>query len=547
MRFFFQFQNKKTFCCWALVILFWFANLAYRPTLWTVIGALGVMATLFGLFVLLIGKWRTSVWLLTIAGVGLWLLNTSKRVFWKDRLKFEDLTIFTDPTNFETVFHYPLECALAGVLAVGLILLCIKSFTADRSRLTMTRRLAVSIIALVTGVASAFVALQNGQQQWMTNINKGSNVIANLLMSSSIQYTSPAAMMASDEPFPAVTPVNNEKKPLSDIVLILQESTMDPRRFKGVAPQSLPNLEMFDSPYATQQGALRVHTFGGSTWRSEFTALTGLSTDDFGVLAGSVFYSAVFHIQDTLWSRLKKAGYKIIIVTPFTEGSYNSGKAYRYMGADEIIHVAELGWPGSTRKNVWDIPTAKLLEMVRTVMDREHDAPIAVYALTMNEHGPYPNRKDHTLKANDKNVDNDALGRLAEYVDRLEKASAATIEFDRWIQERNRPTVMVRFGDHQPALGWKGGYHTSMNRPDYITDYTLVDNQVQGKEKAFPLTDIVFLPSMILERVGVPMGRFYETASTMKLICHGLYQDCANKQILKAYQNEIYVNQRIAE
>ena len=106
---------------------------------------------------------------------------------------------------------------------------------------------------------------------------------------------------------------------------------------------------------------------------------------------------------------------------------------------------------------------------------------------------------------------------------------------------------MVRFGDHQPAIRWKNGYHTDMLRPDYITDYTLVDNQVTDKEAALPLTDIVFLPSLILERIGVPMGRFYETTAAMKSLCQGLYQDCADKRLLKAYQNEIYVNQRIAE
>ena len=140
-----------------------------------------------------------------------------------------------------------------------------------------------------------------------------------------------------------------------------------------------------------------------------------------------------------------------------------------------------------------------------------------------------------------------SAGRLAEYVDRLEMASAATVDFDRWIKERSRPTVMVRFGDHQPALRWKAGYQTNKARPDYITDYTLVDNQVQDKEEALPLTDIVFLPSMILERVGVPMGHFYETTDAMKSLCQGLYQDCTDKRLLKAYQNEIYVNQRIAE
>ena len=543
----FPIRNKKAFILWTLVTLFWIANLAYRPSLWTVVGALGVMLAIYGLFLFISGKTKASFLWLTILGVGLWLLNAGKRVFWKDRLKFEDLMVFTDPSNFETVFHYPMQAAMAAALVIALMLLVIKAFFGDKTKLSYKCRILIASMAIAVGSGGAYVALENGQQKWMTNIGKGSNVIANLLMSSKIQYMSPAACMASNETFPPVLTATNLDKPVSDIVLLLQESTMYPRRFKGVDVQSLPKLAMFESPWATQQGALRVHTYGGGTWRSEFSALTGLSTDDFGVLAGSVFYSAVFHVQDTLWSRLKKAGYKIIIVTPFTEGSYNSGKAYRHMGADEIIHVAELGWPGSPRKNVWNIPTANILEMVRTVLEREHNGPIAVYALTMNEHGPYPNKKDHTLKANDSKVDNGQLASLAEYIDRLEKASAATVEFDRWVRERNRPTVMVRFGDHQPALRWKAGYHTHMARPDYITDYTLVDNQVQGKEKALPLTDIVFLPSMILERVGVPMGRFYESASTMKSLCQGLYQDCANKQILKAYQNEIYVNQRIAE
>ena len=542
----FPIRNKKAFVLWTLVALFWIANLAYRPSLWTVVGAIGVMMAIYGLFLLISGKTKASLLWLTILGVGLWLLNAGKRVFWKDRLKFEDLMVFTDPSNFETVFHYPMQAAMATGLVFALIFLVIKTFIGDRTKLSLEHRFLISGLTLAFGILSAYVALDNGQQKWMTNIGKGSNVIANLLMSSKIQYVSPAAIMANDEKFPAVASINNAGKPLSDIVLVLQESTMDPRRFKGVDAQSLPKLAMFESPWATQQGALRVHTYGGGTWRSEFSALTGLSSDDFGVLAGSVFYSAVFHVQDTMWSRLKKAGYKIIIVTPFAEGSYNSGKAYRYMGADEIIHVSDLGWAGSNRKNVWDIPTTNILEMVRSVMDREHNGPIAVYAITMNEHGPYPSKKNHTLRSNQK-IDTDRLGSLAEYVDRLEKASESVVEFDRWISERVRPTVMVRFGDHQPALSWKAGYNTTMTRPEYITDYTLVDNQTKEKESTNPLTDIVFLPSMILERVGVPMGHFYQTQATMSRLSDGLYADCQDKRLLHAYQNEIYVNQKIAE
>lgn len=542
----FAIKNKKAVILWTLVIVFWIANLVYRPSLWTVIGALGVMAAIYGALLLLSGKIKASLLWLTIIGAALWLLNAGKRVFWKDRIKFEDLTVFTDPTNFETVLHYPTEATLAAVVVIVLIALAIKVFFSDASKLALRWRLVIGFTCMAVGAGSAYVSLVNGQQKWMTNIGKGSNVIANLLMSSKIQYASPASRMASSEKFPGIITIDQADKPLSDVVLLLQESTVDPKRFKGVDPESLPKLDMFDSPWATQHGALRVHTYGGGTWRSEFSALTGLSSSDFGILAGSVFYSAVFHVQDSLWSRLKAAGYKVIIVTPFAEGSYNSGKAYRHMGADEIIHVSDLGWPGSNRKNVWDIPTAKILEMVRTVMDREHNGPIAVYAITMNEHGPYPSKKDHALRSNQK-VESNRLGSLAEYVDRLEKASESVVEFDRWISERARPTVMVRFGDHQPALGWKAGFHTTMTRPEYITDYTLVDNQTKVKESAYPLIDIVFLPSMILERIGVSMGHFYQTQATMSRLSQGLYEDCQDKRLLRAYQNEIYVNQKIAE
>lgn len=245
---------------------FWLANLAYRPTVWTVLGTVSVLCSGFGCFFLLTGKWKTSLGWLTLIGLGLWLLNSGKHIFWKDFLKFEDLTIFADPANFETLLHYPLESALAGFLVCVLLFLCKKTFGVDSSCARKGRRLFVSLFSIALGVAGACVAFQNGQQQWMVNIVKGSNVVANLLMSSRIHYVSPAANLASKEHFPTVITTNGDRKEKSDIVLILQESTFNPRRLKGVDPRTLPKLEVFDSPWSTESGALRVHTYGGGTW-----------------------------------------------------------------------------------------------------------------------------------------------------------------------------------------------------------------------------------------------------------------------------------------
>ena len=101
------------------------------------------------------------------------------------------------------------------------------------------------------------------------------------------------------------------------------------------------------------------------------------------------------------------------------------------------------------------------------------------------------------------------------------------------------------FGSETINHPWDG--RTTQARPEYITDYTLVDNQVKGRESSFPLTDIVFLPSLILQHAGVPLGPFYETTAMMRDLCQGRYQDCPDSRLLKAYQNEIYVNQAIAK
>ena len=268
-------QKKEAFC-WLFVLAFWLAILSYRPMIWTVLGAISVLCSGFGLFFLLTGKWRVSLWWLTLVGLGLWLLNAGKRIFWKDFLKFEDLTIFSDPANLETLLHYPLESLLAGLVVCILLYLCKKIFCADSSCIRKGQRFFISFLLIAFGVTGACVAFQNGQQQWMVHIVKGSNVVANLLMSSRVHYTSPAVSLTSPEQFPVVHSTNHNHKEKSDIVLILQESTFNPRRLKGVNPRSFPTLEMFNSPWATEHGALRVHTYGGALGVVNSRCLRGL-------------------------------------------------------------------------------------------------------------------------------------------------------------------------------------------------------------------------------------------------------------------------------
>ena len=532
-----------------LLLVIWIAVLAYRPALWTVIGALGVSATVIGLIFFISGKKLFTFVTASVLLILLWLINNIKRAFWKERLFFDDFAVLTDPSNFGTVFHYPLPAILTFAVVILAVWCMVRAFRKETGKCSWMMRTAIGVPLILLGVWVSVFSVEKGQLAWMQTLSKGSNIIANVLMSAQVEYKSPALRMASNEEFPSVPKVEPTTGPLPDIVLLLQESTMDPRMFKGLDYSTLPTLEMFRSPYATEQGPLRVHTYGGGTWRSEFSALTGLSSDDFTPLAGSVFYSAVFHVQDSLFRRLKAAGYTVVVVSPFVEGAYNSGTAYRTLGADEVFHPSDFGYPCDPRKNLWKIRTADIIELVKKAMAK-YDGPVAVYALTMQEHGPYPGSEVKNPKLKSLagfGAKNEELPNLESYVQRIEDASGPVVEFDRWVQERDKPTVMVRFGDHQPAMKWNAGYVSTESQPDYLANFALVDNRSKEHKINTSMTDIVFLPGMILERLPLEMGRFFETNTQMRNLCGGHYIDCQNKALLKAYQHEIFVNQRIAE
>ncbi|RFY41486.1 LTA synthase family protein, partial [Salmonella enterica subsp. enterica serovar Enteritidis] len=147
-----------------------------------------------------------------------------------------------------------------------------------------------------------------------------------------------------------------EVKP--DIVVLLQESTVNPSIYQFDKNVDLPDLFMFKKDEGVSaQSPLRVQTFGGGTWLSEFSVLTGLNTDDFGARKNSVFYFVVDKLNESLFRQLKAQGYYTVLLTPFNRNAYHAGYAYEKLGVDEIIQPQELGYPGSLEENLWTIPT----------------------------------------------------------------------------------------------------------------------------------------------------------------------------------------------
>jgi hypothetical protein len=78
----------------------------------------------------------------------------------------------------------------------------------------------------------------------------------------------------AEDPLPLMPAVAARSHDYPDIIVIQHESIFDPRVF-GLPVE--PIVEAFLSPKNGRHGALNVDIFGGGSWQSEFSLLTGLS------------------------------------------------------------------------------------------------------------------------------------------------------------------------------------------------------------------------------------------------------------------------------
>lgn len=474
-------------------------------------------------------------------------LNQLKVHYYKDQLLFPDIFMMADPSNAGTLLHYP----SAGVAVVAMLALLILTLVVSWRVAPRRAGLAAPLVAVGIMLGSAALlshSVLRNQHDWSTKLPGGTGVLSNLAMSG-IQtiYDSPTFPEEPAQEFITRAAALNKAQPTPngvrpDIVLLLQESTVDPRLYKVPTPGVLPHLAMFDQDSKVKAHSLmRVQTFGGGTWLSEFAALTGLRSDDFGAMKNAVFYSVIDHVNDSLFKQMKDNGYYTVVLTPFNKSAYNAGHAYSMMGVDKIIQPQELGYPGDISENLWHISTGDVLSYVKKLLGSQTDKPIFVYALTMYEHGPYDasHHDDYQLASVVKNEG--SAGKFSHYVEKIKNSDIALKDFFQFVDQRKRPTMFMYFGDHQPAIDWANGYTSPLPDAMHLSQFSLRDNfNLPPVSDLGQVTDIAFLGGILLEQAQLKVSPFYQANIDMRHLCKGELNDCQDTALFNSYRNYIY-------
>ena len=339
-----------------------------------------------------------------------------------------------------------------------------------------------------------------------------------------------------------------------DIIAVLEESTFDPRMITA-CESKLCDARMFHSDANTvAHGWMNVHTWGGGTWTSEFAFLAGLPHTLFGPAGIYAPFNLAPRIRYTLPRLLDADGYRTVGVYP-TDGDFMNGRdAYADYGFDAFYGGRELGlgW-GAT-----DAAVFKAFERVFAIEKaKAHGGPVFVFVLTLHQHGPHMTPLDQLpapynhplfpdkLASGNKPLDDWLNLNLTNYLQRLSMSDAAMTQLETFLRNDGRPVLLLHFGDHQPSFD--GAINAlaktvppQVPDPQYTTYYMLKGFNLPIRRENYPVLDIAYLGSLLLDAAGLPRDPFFVANTLLRNRCDGHDLDCRNAALRDSYRAYIF-------
>ncbi|EGG76908.1 Capsular polysaccharide biosynthesis protein rkpI [Gluconacetobacter sp. SXCC-1] len=224
-----------------------------------------------------------------------------------------------------------------------------------------------------------------------------------------------------------------------DAVVVIQcESFADPARLPlpaSVGPVAMPGLARARQ-WACQQGELQVSGFGAYTMRSEYGVLYGRTEAELGFRAFDPFLTAAQESSYALPNRLKAAGYHGVFMHPHDIRFYNRNQLMPACGFERMIGPEAYAHTAST-----DMPYISDMALGDSIgaLVRAAREPVLVYAVTMENHGPWAASSQP------------ALG-LANYLRHLGNSDRMLADLMQALSGMDRNILLVFFGDHRPSI-----------------------------------------------------------------------------------------------
>ncbi|MBQ9550852.1 MAG: LTA synthase family protein [Lachnospiraceae bacterium] len=271
---------------------------------------------------------------------------------------------------------------------------------------------------------------------------------------------------------------------LPDIIVIMDEAFSDPAVDGEFSTNEdyMPFIHSLEKGYDnTVTGYLNVSVNGGNTPNTEFEFLTGNSL---GFLPeGSIaFQQYVRHPIDSIPYFLKEFGYQTFASHPYKASGWDRPRVYPLLGFDEMYfkEYFEERDPELVRNYISD---SSYFEALSSLTDEYAGrGPVFSFNVTMQNHSSY-SKKEYDNFERLISVDvpeekkEDAL-EMDNYLSLIRYSDDAFKELIEAYKDKERDTLIVFFGDHQPEAAtfdvmWEenGKYWDDLDTEDYVNTY----------------------------------------------------------------------------
>ncbi|MBD2845082.1 sulfatase-like hydrolase/transferase [Paenibacillus sp. IB182496] len=233
-----------------------------------------------------------------------------------------------------------------------------------------------------------------------------------------------------------------------NLIMIMSEAFWDPTRMDAVSFSRDPLPHFRELAAQGISGTMLAPVYGGGTVNTEFEVLTGYSTQF--LPSGSIAYANYVRTpQQSLASALRVQGYEATAVHSYHNWFYRRNEVYKLLGFDRFVSGEFFNEPVKRSGYISDDElTARIIREVR-----RSEGPDFVYAVSMQNHGPYYPGKNEEDTIRVQGLGESSTGILETYAQSLSEADAALGRLVRHFEESGEPTVIVFFGDHLPMLG----------------------------------------------------------------------------------------------
>ncbi|MHA2917520.1 LTA synthase family protein [Bacillus cereus] len=258
---------------------------------------------------------------------------------------------------------------------------------------------------------------------------------------------------------------NQKKKEKPNIIFVMSESFWDPTKVTNLSfsEDPVPNLHHYIENFPG--GQTISPTFGGNTANVEFEALTSYSMSL--LKPGSIPYQQVITNKKEVPSiptALKKEGYYTSAIHSFGRTFFKRDDVYKVLGFDKFNAEDTMENVDIHGDYISDLAMSK--EIIAEL--EEQKQPTFIHAVTMQNHFPFTEGRFGENLIEISGLENEeSKGELETYTEGLRRSDEALQYLIEQLDNLDRPTLLVFFGDHLPSLGTNKSFYKENG---YITN-----------------------------------------------------------------------------